>query len=113
MNAVGAYRVAAWRIRQLDTFARRVLSALAAAEEAEDRLSAVRDGRRPAVFDRSYYEREVENATLSLRDGARRLAMWSMLGAAAAEPDPERTTRGPATEGAASEDWRGPDESPL
>ena len=42
--------------------ARRVLSALATVEEAEARLTAVRDGRRPAVFDQSYYEDEVGRA---------------------------------------------------
>ena len=113
VSAVSEYRVAAWRIRQLDTLARRVLSALAAAAQAEDRLSAVRDARRPAVFDHSYYEQEVENATLALRDGARRLAMWSMLGAAAAKPGSERTSRGPAAEGAAGGAWRRGDESTL
>ena len=113
VSGVSEYRVAAWRIRQLDTLARRVLSALAAAAEAEDRLSAVRDASRPAVFDQSYYEEEVENATLALRDGARRLAMRSMLGAAAAKPDAERTSRGLATEGAAGGAWRGAGESTL
>ena len=50
----GDYRVAGWRIRQLDGFARRALSALAEAGAAETRLSDVRDGGRPAVFDASY-----------------------------------------------------------
>ena len=111
MTAIGEHRVAAWRIRQLDTFARRVLSALAAATEAEDRLLAVRDHRRPAAFDQSYYEHEAENAALTLRDCARRLAMWSMLGAAAAKPASDCSTGAPATEGAATA--LGTDESPL
>ena len=80
------YRVASWRIGQLDMLARRVLSALATVEEAEARLTAVRDGRRPAVFDQSYYEDEVGRADEALRDVARRMAAWSISGAAAAVP---------------------------
>ena len=79
----GDYRVAGWRIRQLDGFARRALSALAEAGAAETRLSDVRDGGRPAVFDASYYEDEVDRTRAALRDGARQLAEWSLLRAAA------------------------------
>ena len=86
MSYLAEYRVPGWRIRQLDSLARRALSALAAAEEAEERLCAVCEHRRPAVFDQSYYEAEVERTRSALRYGARRLAEWSVIGAAAALP---------------------------
>ncbi len=80
------YRVSGWRIRRLDSLARRTLSALAAADAAEARLNAIRDRRRPAVFDQGHYEDEVTRARAAVRDGAQRLAEWSVIGAAAAVP---------------------------
>ena len=93
MNSIIEYRVAGWRIRQLDTLARRVLSALAAAEEAETRLAAICGGRRPAVFDKSHYHDEVGRARADLREDARRMAEWSIVGAATAMPPPEPANR--------------------
>ena len=99
MSPFGEYRVAGWRIRQLDSLARRALSALAAAEEAQARLLAVRDGGRPAVFDRSYYEDEVDRTRTALSDSSRRLAEWSLHGAAAALPVSAPANRGTAGDG--------------
>lgn len=97
MSPPSEYRVAGWRIRQLDSLARRALSALAAVEVAEGRLRAVRDGHHPVVFDQSYYEEEVDRARATLRDGARRLAEWSVIGAAAAVPASAPANHGNAT----------------
>ena len=99
MSPFAEYRVAGWRIRQHDALARRALSALAAADEAEARLRAVRDGGRPAVFDQSYYEDEVDRTRTALYDSSRRLAEWSLHGAAAALPVSAPANRGTARDG--------------